>query len=622
MLGTKTKQVFSYGRRGHRIVAVSEDNSARLREEAGTTTTVEATAVDDARSLRDKTVSQQHADSTTVKAAKGSTYSERAPHRSQPFNPSEVVHKEKAVPVTASGPQKVLKPTSTAAPRKPLNPVSANVLSGAHAPKASSASLAGQKQSKPRKVSGRGTPMKPFVSLKPISPVVDVEIMVLDGSGKQLDVEKRTTKPAAKANPAGKKVVAQMKKKEKEIYQGTSTSTPIVLSDSDDDDYQPRVQVPRRAAPTRRRAVIVSDSSDSDIEIIAPPTDPSTADRPRDSRPVRPPSPTKRDKNVIRAASPISTESVASGSRGGVHVPSAKPTSKSAEPIRTPIQADVPKPPPAAQAKKPVSRSSIKPPPLAHPSRPPAEDASTGRLKPRPLTPIRSRAGFPAPPSPPSPTTPSELDESLSFDFGELALSPKTLRGLGLDSQKPLDWDKPAPKQPAYLRPLLEHCGQSTPHEFSAFIEMFPFDQIVQTSHDGVHIAEDGDGPRTRAAFRKIGEASYSEVFGIGDVVLKIIPLRNEEAPKGGKRVVDDAECPAPSDAKDVLKEIIVTEAMGGMCDGFVELLRTYVVRGKYPSLLLDLWDEYNERKGSESVRPGKARHLSYRRIYSHLDDT
>ncbi|KAI0033754.1 hypothetical protein K488DRAFT_23698, partial [Vararia minispora EC-137] len=39
-------------------------------------------------------------------------------------------------------------------------------------------------------------------------------------------------------------------------------------------------------------------------------------------------------------------------------------------------------------------------------------------------------------------------------------------------------------------------------------------------------------------------------------------------------------------------------------CDGFIQLLRTYVVRGKYPSLLLDLWDDYNERKGSESVRP------------------
>ena len=123
---------------------------------------------------------------------------------------------------------------------------------------------------------------------------------------------------------------------------------------------------------------------------------------------------------------------------------------------------------------------------------------------------------------------------------------------------------------------------------------MFPRDPIVQSSHDGVSLP----------TFQKIGEASYSEVFGIGDVVLKIIPLRDET-----KRPVDfhdDMDSPAPSDAKDVLKEVVVTKAMGEICDGFVRLLRAYVVRGRYPSLLLDLWDQYDNLKGSESIRPGK----------------
>ena len=39
---------------------------------------------------------------------------------------------------------------------------------------------------------------------------------------------------------------------------------------------------------------------------------------------------------------------------------------------------------------------------------------------------------------------------------------------------------------------------------------------------------------------------------------------------------------------------------------GFVKLLKNYVVRGRYPEVLLQLWDEYNERKGSESIRPGE----------------
>ncbi|THH28794.1 hypothetical protein EUX98_g5388 [Antrodiella citrinella] len=124
---------------------------------------------------------------------------------------------------------------------------------------------------------------------------------------------------------------------------------------------------------------------------------------------------------------------------------------------------------------------------------------------------------------------------------------------------------------------------------------MFPFDSITRSIHD-----DDGANTVGLAHFQKIGEASYSEVFGIGDVVLKVIPLRDEDAPP----VKDPEDFPAPSDAKDVLKEIIVTRAMGETCKGFVQLLRTYIVRGKYPSLLLDLWDEYHERKGSESIRP------------------
>jgi len=136
----------------------------------------------------------------------------------------------------------------------------------------------------------------------------------------------------------------------------------------------------------------------------------------------------------------------------------------------------------------------------------------------------------------------------------------------------------------------LDECGQSAPLEFSAFIEAFPVHPVVQSTCSGP------------VAFQKIGEASYSEVFGIGDVVLKIIPIRDE-----GCAVRDNVDTPPPSDAKDILKEVVVTRAMGEMCNGFVSLLKTYLVRGKYPSLLLNLWDEYNQTKGSESVRPGAA---------------
>lgn len=83
--------------------------------------------------------------------------------------------------------------------------------------------------------------------------------------------------------------------------------------------------------------------------------------------------------------------------------------------------------------------------------------------------------------------------------------------------------------------------------------------------------------------------------------MLKIIPLRDEE--QLGFDL--DVDSPSPSDAKDVLKEINVTSSMGEMCNGFIKLLRTYVVRGKYPSLLLSAWDDFNQTKGSESIKPG-----------------
>ncbi|KAJ7682510.1 hypothetical protein DFH06DRAFT_296314 [Mycena polygramma] len=202
----------------------------------------------------------------------------------------------------------------------------------------------------------------------------------------------------------------------------------------------------------------------------------------------------------------------------------------------------------------------------------------------RQLTPIgggRNRRMY-APPSPPSPTTPSDLgDLTIDISALSLSLSPPPRASLA--------------DAPAYLQPLLAECGQATSglHEFSAFIRTFPFDPLVSGSD--------------RTHFRKIGEASYSEVFGIGDVVLKVIPLRDETHRRlRGQAQAYDAEADGPfaTDAKDVLKEIIVTHAMGEVCDGFVKLLRTYVVRGTYPQVLLELWDEFYSRKGSEGIRP------------------
>lgn len=160
------------------------------------------------------------------------------------------------------------------------------------------------------------------------------------------------------------------------------------------------------------------------------------------------------------------------------------------------------------------------------------------------------------------------------------------------------DYYEHAPEVPEYLVPLLQECNQDSPHEFSSFINSFPFDPIVQTYESNLT-------KYSKAEFRKVGEASYSEVFGIGSVVLKIVPLHDES---GKKADGPDVESPPPSVVRDVLQEIAATRSMGDRCEGFTQLLRTYVVRGKYPSLLLSLWDEYDDVRGSESIKPGESK--------------
>ena len=116
------------------------------------------------------------------------------------------------------------------------------------------------------------------------------------------------------------------------------------------------------------------------------------------------------------------------------------------------------------------------------------------------------------------------------------------------------------PQVPYHLIPLLAECEQTVPHSFSTFVETFPFDDLHESNSS------------PEITFRKVGEASYSEVFAIGNVVLKIIPLRDES------RVVQqqdvDVDMPQESDSKDVLQEVIVTQAMGRICPGFIKLLR------------------------------------------------
>lgn len=545
MLGTRTKQVYSYGRRNQRIVNVSEEPD-RLKKDV-------TSIFDDPPAPRLGPVASRMKKRENTVPAKVKSPSPKisrmqkkkrlspvlSPLKKKRTRVAQIINAEihkPELPVAKPKPKPKPKltnsetndPEISTAPRAPLTPFPLNV-------PGSPAFL-----ERPRdkvKVTSKGTPMK---LNRPFSPFIDMDNIVLDDEGRTVNQERRVSRMDVENNPINHR-----------------KSKSIVIDSESDTEIS---ELPKRSKRVVKRAltlIIQSDESDSDIGLELTPPPPKRTSRAGPSR-----------------------------LKSGVAISPAPIRSAPSRPISQLVPSLPPSPVHAVPAR------------YAHFPSP--------TIKPRQLTPIRGGRGNRLfdPPSPPSPSTPTDLDFSL--DFSEL--------NLGSPSNTYSYHTKP--EIPEYLRPLLEECHQETcgPYVFSAFIESFPYDPVLHSCERTAESSVD-------LQFRKIGEASYSEVFGIGDVVLKVIPLRNEtlgDAPTNNSKPrtnekygddqedQDDREEPAPSDAKDVRKEIIVTRAMGEVCDGFVKLLKTYIVRGKYPEVLLRLWDEYYERKGSESVRPGK----------------
>jgi serine/threonine-protein kinase haspin len=525
MLGTRTKQVNSYGRRGSRIVNVTSDR--RDRESANSSEAAsDVDALPPPRTFRRDNIISPAKPHPGLRRFKGSSRSPRGSPLTQNRNVQPKAMRNSATKRIQS------KLDSSTRIRQPLTPIRLNGTS--------------EYPSSRIKGKSKASTVKPTrTSLKPHAPVIAVDIIILDQDGNMLTQERRLSHTEIQAN----QVCTATGKDRKIPTMSLPSPPPITISDDSDLEVVSPYPVVKRLNRRPRAIVISSDESEANDKGIVR---------------KKPPAPLAKSHSrskLLRAEVVVQI------------VPSRK-SKVSKKPPRSPPLTLTPSRTPALPA------PSFRPGPAAVPSLlvPPIPIA-----KPRQLTPIRgssSRSIFRRPS--PTPSTPTEAD--LSLDLAQLDLSDAT------------EIDDLASAQPEYLVPLLNECAQTSPYEFSAFIETFPFDPIVQSS------AEDED-----VRFRKIGEASYSEVFGIGDVVLKIIPIRFEEESTHPEMV----EIPAPSDAKDVLKEIIVTRATGEICDKFVELLKTYVVRGRYPSLLLDLWDEYNEKKGSESIRPGKLQKLT-----------
>ncbi|KAG6830326.1 hypothetical protein H0H92_001261 [Tricholoma furcatifolium] len=580
MLSARTKQIYSYGKRRQRVINVDDRPAAT------------PSIFDDIEPMPRAPIA------TKMKKR------EHAVHSNHGISSPKVIHVNRK---KQSGPASDLKlarlvelldgQTIKALPMaKPVLPSQQPIETPTRAPLAPfSLNVPGSPA-----VSGRLSRPKDFArrrpsKLKPVSSHIDVDIFVLDDDGTIIQQERRTQLDV-QSNPTSQTNLKPLEK--------------FVVDKIDGEE----LSQPRRPTRLGRRAVttILSDSeSESESENTLPvdrssnaPTSSSihTPTNPLPSLSLRRPTRLNRPASITTlsdseseneaVASPVDRSSNAPTPSSSMPTPTSQPSlpcHSMGKVPRTSFDIVIPPAPYAIKRTTLGSVTTIKPPNHEPPRAPRYPPSSPPMARTRQLTPIQRRGGRNLfnPPSPSPSLTSTDLD--LSLDLEDLT----TMAGsIGLTAPH-----LPVPEIPDYLKPLLMECGQSGPFEFSSFVDTFPYDPVVHSL----------GGSSTDLKFRKVGEASYSEVFGIGDVVLKVIPLREPSDTKIRTRstqTIDIGEGPAPSDVKDVLKEIIVTEAMGQVSDGFVKLLKAYIVRGKYPEVLLRLWDEYHNNKGSESVRP------------------
>lgn len=125
------------------------------------------------------------------------------------------------------------------------------------------------------------------------------------------------------------------------------------------------------------------------------------------------------------------------------------------------------------------------------------------------------------------------------------------------------------------LERLVSSCTSTNIHDFSAFITSPAVSSLLDPN------TNTSTGSSTTTGFRKVGEASYSEVFSMGivggnKIVIKVIPLVGHEEQVHEDEDGKQGDVPDTSYPKDVLRELEITQRMGGgegATSGFVNFL-------------------------------------------------
>ena len=455
--------------------------------------------------------------------------------------------------------------------------------------------------------------------------IVDVDIKVFDDNGNVVSSQKKKTSPASSSESTSSIVAIPRK-----LQGRRKMNKLIVLSDDEDEMVPAVVPVIAKTKPVRKNLIDLTSPAHSPdqryqnatstpadmIDLTSPPHSPEQTHlydfalaeeppAPRTSlRRFADNSPIVSAKRKIRLHSPYKINKLSPPAAKVLTlqeyrslpslVPKQSTRPQAVSPPRLKLTSSFPQPLSRHQPTHPSQRQPRKP----HVSSPIVRRAI-------PLFPSNTRAGTPIRSSTLRLAFTDDIRQEESSDeddFDDLEDELDVLAGrlsleasAGLASVTPIPLSKsdispPASSSPdpefadERLQPLLKECRQSALLDFTQFVT----DQLPRSC-------------RGEDVYRKIGEASYSEVFGIGNIVLKVVPMLLP----GSAHADEDGESPAPTPVEDVVKELQVTRAMGEI-PGFVNMADAYVVKGVYPEVLMKCWDEFDEEKGSESVRPGE----------------
>lgn len=129
-------------------------------------------------------------------------------------------------------------------------------------------------------------------------------------------------------------------------------------------------------------------------------------------------------------------------------------------------------------------------------------------------------------------------------------------------------------------------------------------DQTHKLNYISLMLFFSSDFPQLSSGLRKckkIGEGVYGEVFLNGDTILKIIPIEGAVEINGAQQ----------KRFNEILQEVIISQELSALrikednrTAGFVKVANVRLIKGSYPERLLELWDEYNDRKVSENDCP------------------